>query len=181
MFDRFPVVSGAIALRKLRMGDLVAFHEYRSDADVARFQGWSPMSMQQAAEFLASQAGQAQLVPGAWHQIAIALAAGDALVGDMGVWISEDQRQAELGLSIHPRHQGEGHGTAAIRALIALLFSATPVIEVVASSDVRNVACLALLARSGIRCIATSTPEYKAELCTERHFSITRDSATSVA
>jgi RimJ/RimL family protein N-acetyltransferase len=99
----------------------------------------------------------------------------------MGVWISEDQRQAELGLSIHPRHQGAGHGTAAIRALIELLFRATPVIEVVASSDVRNVPCLALLARSGMRCVGTSTAEYKGELCTERQFSISRGSSTSVA
>jgi aminoglycoside 6'-N-acetyltransferase len=132
------------------------------------------MSMEQAADFLASQAGHTELVPEEWHQIAIALAADDALIGDMGVWISGDQRQAEFGLSINPRYQSKGYGRAAVHGLISLIFSSTRVFEVVANSDIRNFPCLALLARSGMRYRSTSANEYKGEICTEQMFSITR-------
>ena len=174
MFSYLPISSGPITLRKLSPDDVMAFHEYRSDPDVARFQGWSPMSIHQAANFLASQSRHAHLIPGAWHQIAIALATEDTLVGDIGVWISDDQRQAEFGLSINPRRQGEGFGTAAVRSLIALLFSSTPVSEIIASIDIRNVACRVLLARCGMRYTSTSTAEYKGEVCTEHCFAITK-------
>jgi aminoglycoside 6'-N-acetyltransferase len=177
MFDRLPFAAGTIRLRRLKNDDLAAFHAYRSDADVARFQGWAPMSMRQAAGFLAAEARHRQLVPGNWHQVAIASAGDDALIGDMGVWVSVDRLQAELGLSINPRHQGKGYGTQAVRALVHLLFSTTPVSEVIAHADIRNLPCLALLARSGMRYRSASTAEYKGEMCTEQLFGISRSEA----
>lgn len=174
MFEHLPVAMRSIVLRKLRADDLVALHAYRNDPDVARFQGWSPMSIEQAADFLDAQATHMRLVPGQWHQIGVASVDSDALIGDMDVWLSGDQSQAELGLSISPCVQGKGHGTDAVRGLLQLLFAATPVTEVIAKADARNLACIAVLGRAGMRCTATSTAVYKGETCTEHLFAITR-------
>ena len=174
MFEHLPVTMRSIILRKLRADDLAAFHVYRNDPNVARFQGWSPMSIEQAAGFLDTRATHVRLVPGQWHQIGVASVDGNALIGDMGVWLSGDQSQAELGLSITPGAQGKGHGTDAVRGLLHLLFFATPVTEVIAKTDARNLACLAILGRAGMRCTATSTADYKGETCTEHLFAATR-------
>ena len=58
--------------------------------------------------------------------------------------------------------------------LIGLLFSATPVTEVTASTDIRNAACLAVLANAGMGHVDTRQAEYKGEPCTEQVFSVRR-------
>lgn len=171
MFERLPHSFSRLRLRTLRPDDLEAFHAYRSDPSVARYQGWEPITAQEAADFLRSQANQIGHAPGTWRQLAIADLKSDLLIGDMGVWLSPDCLQAEIGLSLTPSAQGHGYGTECVHGLIGLLFSATGVTEVVASSDVRNLACLAALARSGMRHTDTRQVEYKGEMCTEHVFS----------
>ncbi|MGY0558166.1 MULTISPECIES: GNAT family N-acetyltransferase [unclassified Lysobacter] len=174
MFDHLPYNLQRLRLRSLRQDDLSAFHAYRCDAEVARLQGWSPMTAADASGFLESQVQHACLVPGAWHQLGIASVENDLLIGDAGIWLSPDCAQAEFGLSITPAAQGNGYGTECARGLIGLLFSATPVAEIVASTDARNAACLTILARSGMRQIDTRQVDYKGEICTEQVFSVGR-------
>ncbi|HET7268954.1 MAG TPA: GNAT family N-acetyltransferase [Oleiagrimonas sp.] len=174
MFAHLPHDLRRVRLRTLRSSDLDLFHGYRSDPVVARFQGWTPMSREQASAFLREQSVDDVPVPGSWRQLAIAEVGTDALLGDVGVWVSADGTRAEFGLSIAPVAQGHGYGTECVRGLLALLFSSTPVEEVEASADVRNQPCLAMLARSGMRVIHTRTAEYKGEMCMERVYSLCR-------
>ena len=172
MAERFPYKLQRLQLRALRVDDLNAFHAYRSDPSVARYQGWAPMTEPEAVSFLEAQAKQANFLPATWSQFAIADLKTDTLIGDMGIYLSADSFQAEFGLSITPAAQGNGYGSESVRGLIDLLFSATPVIEVVASTDTRNSACLAVLAHAGMRHVDTQQAEYKGELCTEQVFSV---------
>lgn len=170
MAELLPHDLPHLRLRALRVADLDAFHAYRSDPRVARYQGWAPMTQAEAAAFLAAQAGPPALVRGGWRQWAIAERAGDRLLGDVGVWLSADARQAGFGLSIAPAAQGRGHGGECVRGLLALLFAAMPVEEVEASTDARNTPCLAVLARAGMRHVRTQQAIYKGEACVERVF-----------
>lgn len=132
------------------------------------------MTQRAAMDFLCAEAARTEHAPGTWRQLAVAERSTDRLVGDAGVWLAPDGLQAEFGLSISPCVQGRGYGTECVRGLIALLFAHTPVAEIVASTDARNAACLALLARSGMREVAVRQAEYKGELCTERVFALCR-------
>jgi RimJ/RimL family protein N-acetyltransferase len=174
MFSNLPYSTGRLTLRKLSVDDVAAFHEYRSDANVARFQGWAPMSLKQAADFLMEQEVINQLRPGHWHQIGIALPGSNCLIGDMGIWLSADQSKVEFGLSISAGFQGQGFGSEAISALVRLIFSYTEVEEIVANTDIRNLPCLAALIRAGMNYQTTSSSVYKDEECTEKLFSINR-------
>src|SRR3546814_4725175 len=120
MIVHLPHRTDRLLLRTLRLSDVEAFHGYRSREDVARLQGWSPMSREQALEFLRGEATDASLSPGAWRQIGIAMH-DDFLVGDIGIQLSADLRVAEFGLSIDPRRQGRGLGTEAVQARVLLL------------------------------------------------------------
>jgi len=50
-----PIETDRLILRKFELRDVPAFAAYRSDPEVARFQGWeAPFSEQQAAKFIRS-------------------------------------------------------------------------------------------------------------------------------
>lgn len=179
LFLHLPQSFQRVRLRKLRPSDFRAFHAYRSDPDVARYQGWSPMSEDEAMAFLREHGRNAGLEPGEWAQIGIASLVDDRLIGDIGVTLAMDGRWAEFGVSLHPDVQGGGLGREAVAALIGLLFAHTPVLRVVATADARNGACLQMLERLGMGLVDTTTTECKGEICTEHVFAIERGSALS--
>lgn len=174
MLTYLPHRTRRLALRTLRASDMGGFLAYRSRADVAELQGWSPMSAQEALEFLCKEDSDAPLQPDSWRQIGIATACGDEILGDIGVHLSADQRTAEFGLSVHPDRQGLGLGTEAAQALISLLFRHTSVDQVIAVTDARNTACIRMLAKSGMHHCSTRTAVYKGEQCTELVFTSSR-------
>src|SRR3546814_20580374 len=91
-------------MRTLRFADVEALHGYRRREDVARLQGWSPMSREQALELLRGEAADASLSPGVWRQNGIAMH-DDVLAGDIGIHHSPDLRVADFGLSTDPRRR----------------------------------------------------------------------------
>lgn len=175
LFLHLPHACERVRLRKLRNSDFRAFHAYRSDPEVARFQGWSPMSEEEAAAFLREYGRDAGLEPGEWAQVGIAALEDDRLIGDAGIWLSPDGQWAEVGLSVNPTVQRAGLGREALTALIALVFAHTAARRVVAATDARNTACLALLEGVGMRLADTAGAEYKGEACTEHVYAIQRE------
>ena len=175
MVEALPFKLQRLALRQMRPEDLEAFLAYRSDPGVARFQGGSPMSRNEAEDYLRVQALPAAFAPGTWRQIAIADLQSDLLVGDAGIRVSHDSSSAEFGLSITPTAQGKGYGFECVRGLIGLIFSATPAKEILAATDIRNAPCLAVLQGSGMRLTDTRQAEYKGELCTEHVFAVRKE------
>ena len=177
LFEYLPHVCARIRLRKLRASDFRAFYAYRSDPDVARYQGWLPMSETEAADCLREYSRNAGLEPGEWAQIGIAAVEDDQLIGDIGVWLAPDGRWAEFGVSLHPQFQGHGMGRESTSALTALLFAQTAVQRVVAVTDTRNLACIALLQSLGMRLVDTAEAQCKGEACSEHVFAIERGRA----
>ena len=87
-------------LRRLHVSDLAAFQAYRHIPGLGRFQGWSPMSESEALAFLAEMNAMPLFSLGEWVQLAIAEPATDRLVGDIGVFVAESGRTAEVGFTL---------------------------------------------------------------------------------
>ncbi len=132
------------------------------------------MSEEEALEYLRREDSDAGLAPDSWRQIAIAAADSDVLIGDIGIHLSADMRTAEFGLSIHPQQQGQGVGTEAVLALIWLLFQHVRVEQVIAITDARNVACIRMLGKAGMREGERRIAEFKGECCSEIVFTRSR-------
>jgi RimJ/RimL family protein N-acetyltransferase len=158
--------AGPVRLRALRSSDLQPFLAYRSDPDVARFQGWAPMSPDQGAAFLAEMAAPTGWPEGEWLQLAIARSADDALVGDIGLW-HEAPGEVQLGFSLACEAQGRGWAQAALRPLSELLLGLPGARCLRAVSDSRNVASLRLLARLGFAEVRREATVVKGEACTD--------------
>lgn len=142
-------VQNHIQLRKFDPSDLNAFLAYRSDPEVAKFQSWETMSAARALGFLTAMRDIPEIFqPGRWTQIAIATDAA-GLVGDMGLFLSEDSSFAELGVTIARAHWRKGIARAAMQMAIKLAFDQTRITHVVSGADSRHVASLALIRNLG--------------------------------
>ena len=170
--ELLPIESERLTLRRFAPGDLAAFQAYRSDLELARYQGWEPMTDEEAAAFLVEQR-ETELGPfGQWLQVAIVARAADEVVGDIGVCMLEPGA-AEIGYTLSRGAQGRGFATEAVRALVEALFAAG-LERVVATSDARNAKSLVLLERVGMRYVRTETAVFRGESCLEHVYAVER-------
>lgn len=161
-------------LRRLDASDLPAFQAYRGDPEVGRWQGWRPRPDAEALAFLNEMAAAPLFRPGQWTQLAIADDLTGQLLGDLGVYVSADGREAEFGFTLARGAQGRGHAGAAVCEAIALVFDQTAVERIHAQTDARNVACIRLLERLGAPLIQRMATEFRGEPCVEFRYELAR-------
>lgn len=173
--DPLPLAGNGIVLRRLTTADLTAFQAYRCNADVGRYQGWTATSDAQAISFLAEMNSATLFEPGKWCQIAIADTGTLELIGDIGLWVSEDEQNAEIGFTLSPLRQGRGIATDAVRLAVQIVFEQTKAMQVQGIADARNVPSLRLLERIGMRRVETRSAMFRDEPCIEYVYTISRD------
>lgn len=178
--DILPAVSGRIVLRRLDVSDLAGFQAYRRDPEVARYQGWETVTDDEARSFLADVAAGDLLEPGHWSQVAIALASNGELIGDIGLFVSESEDEAEIGVSLARSAQGQGLAAEAVDGAMRLVFEHTMVDRLIGITDIRNGPSIALLKRVGMRKVAEQESVVKGETCHELVFAVTRAETASL-
>lgn len=173
--DTLPRFGNGFMLRRLTSDDLPEFQAYRHDPDLGRYQGWSPMSDDEAIAFLSEMNTAPLFNPGNWTQIGIAEPNTRRLIGDIGVFLGRDGRHAEVGFTLTRRAQGRGVATAAVRETINFIFAATKVDQVLGITDARNSASVRLLERVGMRKTRTTNAVFRGEQCVEYVYTVLRD------
>jgi RimJ/RimL family protein N-acetyltransferase len=149
--DDVPLRTERLVLRRFRPDDAEMLRDYRSDPAVARYQSWSaPVDPADAARLAGEFAAGDARHPG-WFQYAIALGCDEHLIGDLGVRLHDNLRQAELGFTLAPAQQGHGYATEAVAAVVDHLFTRRRLHRISAECDARNLASAALLRRVGFR------------------------------
>jgi RimJ/RimL family protein N-acetyltransferase len=177
--DPLPRGAGRIVLRRLALADLAGFQAYRRDPDVGQFQGWEPQPDSEAARFIAEMSAVNFFPRGAWVQVGIADRHSDELIGDVGICVSADGEEAEIGFTVAPRAQGSGLGTEAVREAISLIFGHTDVSRVVAVIDARNTAAHRLALRAGFQKVESLSAVFRDEPCVEDIWAISRADAVT--
>jgi [ribosomal protein S5]-alanine N-acetyltransferase len=128
------------------------------------------MSHEVARSFLSETVDATHLRPGHWTQLAIAELESDALIGDVGLYLSEDGTFSELGFTLAGAEQGKGHATRAAELAVLQAFRSATVLEVRAVTDQLNRASIGVLTRA--RFVQTSAREtlFKGRRCVELLF-----------
>jgi len=144
------LATARLRLDALRPDDAAALFACRADPAVSRYQGWRPASLDDAARFIQRQQMVVFDTPGNWFQFAIRLRETGEFVGDLGLHFV-DADTVEFGVTLSPGHQGRGLAAEAVRAALALVFGELGRHRVFASVDPRNLACVRLLERLGLR------------------------------
>jgi len=165
-----PQVFPGGLLRRLRQSDLEAFQAYRAIPELGRFQGWSPMSEAEALAFLSAMNDAPLFTAGKWVQIGIAEPETDRLVGDIGLFLSEDGFTGKVGFTLAPFAQGRGIATSAVRRALSIFFGGTSAQQVEGIADSRNTASIRLLERIGFLFQETRIVAFRGEQCAENTY-----------
>ncbi len=156
-----------ISLRRMRVSDLKDFLAYRTDPEVARYQGWDPMTVAEAEAFLSQMQAATFFIPGEWFQMGIEYGQPGSLVGDIGIYVNPTQTEAEIGISLHTAYQGKGIASKAISLALDTIFDSTPVCKVVANTDVLNQKAQGLFERLDFRLVEERDVVYQGVACRE--------------
>lgn len=168
-----PIPTDRLLLRLMQSADLKRFAAYRADPVLARYQGWSPMTEDEARAFIAEMGVPPALGTGLWHQIAMADRTSGELLGDIGL-CSRENGEVELGFTLMHEAQGQGFATESIAALARELFRHAEVACIVAETDERNRASIRVLERVGMTLVDRREAVFKQESCVELRYVLTR-------
>jgi aminoglycoside 6'-N-acetyltransferase len=149
----FHLETPRLILRAFEDRDIAPFAAYRSDPEVARYQGWeAPFSLEQAAHFVNAMKAQTPGEPGAWFQIALELKSSGEMIGDVVFHVlAEDPCQAEIGFTLARAFQGRGYAAEAVKCLLDYLFGTLNLHRVRANCDPENETSAHLMERVGMR------------------------------
>lgn len=137
-------------MRRLCPRDLRAFQAYRKDPAIALYQSWDKMDDDRALGFLKHMEGMTPLLQaGQWTQIAVAEATSDKLIGDMGIHLSDDETEVELGITLATHAHRQGHGLRATKLACGYIFDHTKAAQIKVWADADNTASRALAERAG--------------------------------
>ena len=146
------IATARLLLRRFSESDIEPFWIYRCDAQVALYQGWvADFSRADAAAFVREQMVQPPGIPGSWQQLALERTADHRLIGDCGLHWLDAARQVELGITLASEYQGMGYAQEALQAVLQYLFASCGCHRITAMTDPRNLACIALLEKLGMR------------------------------
>ena len=112
--------------------------------------------------------------PGQWTQLGIADPEQQRLIGDIGVFFDQQVTCAEIGFTLARSAQGRGVASAAVLAMIELIFEGSTAQRVIGVTDARNLPSMRLLERVGMRMTATNQAEFRGEVCIEHTYTVTR-------
>lgn len=114
--------------------------------------------------------------PGEWLQIGIHLNSTNELVGDLALHTLEEPGRFEVGFTLAPQHQGRGFALEATRLLVSRLFDEQNALCVLADTDSRNTASIALLTKLGFVLHPEKSwqEEFKGETVTVNHYELER-------
>lgn len=124
--NKLIVHTERLLIRNLRLSDLVAFHAYRSDPEVTKYQGFDVFSLMQAEEFINAQTDKEFGKAGEWVQYGIENKATGQLIGDCAIKLDgNDTRLAEIGITISPNEQKKGYAKETLLSILHFLFALT--------------------------------------------------------
>lgn len=153
MSETFQLETSRLFLRPFRDDDLQDFCSYRSDPQVAEYQGWEwPYDAEKAQRFLEEMQRTTPGTPGQWYQLALERKRDAALLGDAAFRLDAgDPRQVTIGITLARPYQSQGYAREAAHRLLSYLFDDLKVHRVRADTDVENLASVRLLERLGFR------------------------------
>lgn len=148
------IESERLVLRKFKESDAETFFEYRTNPQIALYQGevWVNYTYEQAVGFVKEQMNSEPGIPDAWFQIAIELKNTGSLIGDLAIHtLPQDRNQVEIGFTVSPSFQNKGFAVEAVNCLLRYIFNVLKKHRVIAITDVRNKSSIKLIEKIGMR------------------------------
>lgn len=146
----FRIETPRLFLRPIAVNDSVAILEYRSDAEINRFQGWIPECPEDVQNFIEHRISPEINRAGTWFQMVIIRKDSRELIGDLGIHFPEEQPlHVELGITLSKHQQGQGFAAEVLGEVVSYLFLKLEKQKIIVSIDPRNQPSMKLFERLG--------------------------------
>jgi [ribosomal protein S5]-alanine N-acetyltransferase len=144
--DKVLFQTRRLKIRNLLETDLDAFHQYRSNPEITKYQGFDTFTREQASQFIEEQKNKIFIKPGEWVQYGIENVHSGQLVGDCAIYIQPaDSRIAETGITISHIYQRQGFAKETMQGMLGFLFREKGIHRIVETVDAQNEASIQML------------------------------------
>lgn len=149
----YPLKTDRLVLRPFEEHDLDDLHAYRSDPEVCRYLYGEPATLEDSADRLTKCLTMSELTEeGQWLVLAAYWPEAGRVIGDVVLkWISEKDRQGEIGYVFNPEFQGRGLAREAAAEMLRIGFEDLKLHRITAQCDPRNEPSWGLMERLGMR------------------------------
>lgn len=173
----FEIETSRLRLRRFKEEDVSNFYKYRSNSDVAIYQGWENYTYEQAINFIEKQKSAEMNIPDSWVQVAIEHKMDGQLIGDIGVHtLLVPANQVEVGFTLEPLYQNKGFAFEALHGIFDYLFNELNKEKINAIADEQNLSSIKLLRKIGFRQIKIIENSYfKNQYITEIMFELSKN------
>ena len=137
--------------REFTPGDAEAVFEYAGNIENTGFLPFSPEPMEEVVKFLERRLAEQIQSPRSQYELALCLKETDELIGSMGLKLSEDGRQGELGYLLNMRFWHEGYAAEAALGFLRFGFLGLDLHRIHAFCDDQNSASYGVMERIGMR------------------------------
>ena len=144
--QQLSIITNRLIIRNLMITDLDNFHQYRSNPEVTKYQGFDVMTKEACLDFILLQSQKQFGKAGEWVQYAIENEKTKQLIGDCAIKLDQyDIRLAEIGITISDLHQKKGYAKEALTGILDWLFETQNIHRITEIVDAENVASIHLL------------------------------------
>jgi ribosomal-protein-alanine N-acetyltransferase len=144
--DNKPVIeTERLIIRPMRVTDVPALKKWLPDRSIYAYWGKSPSKTEMKPELLFEKTER----PSKSFHLGIAEKKNDEMIGDLWVYLIENDRMAQVAIRLSKVEQGKGYGTEALSAMTRFCFENTELQRLWTKVDVRNMASCRMLEKCG--------------------------------
>ena len=141
-----PVLETArLRLRPMTREDISALREWMPDGSIYTYWGKGPGKTDKDPALLFEKTER----PTKSFHLGIAEKVSDKVIGDIWVYLIENDRMASVAVRLSKDAQGQGFGTESLRAMTEFCFEHTELRRLWTEVDVRNIASCRMLEKCG--------------------------------
>ena len=144
--DSKPVIeTERLRLRPMNAADIPALREWMPDRSIYTYWGKGPGITDRNPELMFEKPEK----PSKSFHLGIEEKASGKVIGDLWVYLIENDRMASVALRLGSAYQGRGYGTEALSEMTRFCFEKTELQRLWTKTDVRNLASRRILEKCG--------------------------------
>jgi len=144
--DNKPIIqTDRLVIRPMNKDDVDSLKKWLPDESIYTYWGKGPSKSEKNPELLFEK----QDKPSKSFHEGIALKDNNEVIGDIYVYLIENDRMASVAIRISKEYQGKGYGTEALKAMTDFCFKNTELKRLWTEVDIRNVGSYKMLEKCG--------------------------------
>lgn len=141
-----PIIeTDRLILRPMIVSDVSALKKWMSDKSIYTYWGKGPSKAEMNPELLFEK----QERPAKSFHLGIAEKNSNEVIGDLWVYLIENDRMAQVAIRLSKEKHGKGYGTEALSAMTRFCFENTELQRLWTQVDVRNTGSVKMLEKCG--------------------------------